>query len=510
MRGLKCFCIVLVLGVTAAAAEPFDPSWESLEEYRCPQWFRDAKLGIFISWNLHSLQGIDDWYARNMYIEGSRTYKHHLETYGHPSQFGFKDFIPMWKAERFDPDELVRRFKAAGARYIVPIATYHDNYDCWDSRHHRWNSVKTGPHKDIIGLWRAAALRHGLRFGVTTHLARSWSWLQVSHGADKQGPYKGVPYDGADPNYQDFYHPAHGDTSRTYPARAPLRWKQQWLARIKDLCEQHHPDLLYFDGGMPFPDDDGLFGRKAAAWYYNRNIEWHNGRLEAVLTVKKWPTGHGPFREGTCVRDMEKGLLEGIQQDPWQNDTTISSWFYQPGRKVRSVNSVVDMLIDIVSKNGNLLLNIPPRPDGTLDGAEIDFLERLGRWMRINGQGIYATRPWRTFGEGPTAVKAGHFGDGRLGLTARDVRFTRSRDGRVVYAFLMDWPGDGAEVAIESLGRADEPANIRSITMLGCDQALTWSRGTQALLVRMPRTRPCEHAYALKVEFETATAAVER
>ena len=491
--------ISLLALAACARAGQFDSSWQSLEKYECPEWFRDAKLGIFVCWNLHSVQGFDDWYARNMYREGSRTYKHHLATYGHPSKFGFKDFIPMWKAEKFDPDDLVRQFADAGAKYIVPIATYHDNFDCWDSKYQKYNSLNMGPKKDIIGLWRAATLKRGLRFGVTTHLARSWSWFQVSHGADTKGEMKGVPYDGADPNNFGFYHPAHGDCSPTYPQAPPQRWKDEWTARIKDLCEQHHPDLLYFDGGLPFPDDDGLTGRKVVAWYYNQNAKWHGGKLEAVQNIKKWPRGHGAFRAETCVRDMEKGLLGGIQEYPWQNDTTVSAWFYQPGKAVRSVNSVVDMLVDIVSKNGNLLLNIPPRPDGTLDDAHKRFLAELGKWMKVNGEAIYSTRPWKQYGEGPTAVKEGNFNDNKLGLTARDIRFTRSKDGKVVYAILMAWPGDGASVSIEALGLGNNKRVIRSVGLLGHEGDLKWSQSAKALTVDLPAARPCEHAYALKV-----------
>jgi len=481
----------------------FEPTWDSLSQYSCPEWFRDAKLGIFVCWNLHSLQGVDDWYARNMYLADTPIYKHHVKTYGHPSMFGFKDFIPMWKAENFDADDLVRQFKEAGARYIVPIATYHDNFDCWDSKHHKWNSVNMGPKKDIIGLWRKATEKHGLRFGVTTHLARSWSWLQVSHGADKQGDMKDVPYDGVDPKYYDFYHPPHGDTSRTYPNDPPQKWKDQWTVRIKDLCEQHHPDLLYFDGGLPFADDDGLTGRKLVAWYYNQNAQWHGGTLDAVLNIKKWSSGHGPFHEGICVRDMERGLLEGIQPDPWQNDTTISKWFYQPDESVRSVNSVVDMLIDIVSKNGNLLLNVPPKPDGTLDESSKKFLKELGEWTKINGESIYATRPWIIYGEGPTVTKGGHMGDNKLSLTAKDIRFARSKDGTILYAILMDWPGN--EITIQSLGGALSGKKINSVSMLGVEGELAWSHDeNKGLTVTMPRNKPCEHAFSIRIITETS------
>jgi alpha-L-fucosidase len=510
MNSLRTAVLCLVMAnVTTTSSllardqAPFEPTWESLNRYLCPEWFRDAKLGIFICWNLHSLQGVDDWYARNMYIENTATYKYHVKTYGHPSQFGFKDFIPLWKAERFDADDLVRQFKDAGAKYIVPIATYHDNFDCWDSKHHKWNSVNMGPRKDIIGLWHRAAEKYGLRFGVTTHLARSWSWFQVSHGADRQGDMKGVPYDGADPNYRNFYHPPHGDTSLTYPADPPVQWKNQWTARIKDLCEQHHPDLLYFDGGLPFAADDGLTGREVVAWYYNQNMKWHGGKLDAVLNIKKWSSGHGPFQDRICVRDMERGLLEGIQPLPWQNDTTISKWFYQPNAPVRSTNSIVDMLVDIVSKNGNLLLNVPPKPDGALDEQYRRLLRELGEWMKINGEAIYATRPWIVYGEGPTVIEGGHMGDNKLGFKAEDIRFTCSKNGTTVYVILMDWPGE--RIAIRSLGRPLSGVKIRSIHMLGTNCELRWTHDDkEGMTILLPQERPCKHAYSLKIVTDQA------
>ena len=259
--------------------------------------------------------------------------------------------------------------------------------------------------------------------------------------------------------------------------------------------------MLYFDGGLPFPDDDGLAGRKLVAWYYNQNTQWHGGRLDAVLNIKKWSSGHGPFHESICVRDMERGLLEGIQPDPWQNDTTISKWFYQPDESIRSVNSVVDMLVDIVSKNGNLLLNVPPKPDGTLDESSKKFLKELGAWTKINGESIYATRPWIIYGEGPTVTKGGHMGDNKLGLTAKDIRFTRSKDGTILYAILMDWPGN--EITIQSLSGALSGKKINSVSMLGVEGELAWMHDeNKGLTVTMPRSKPCEHAFSIRIATE--------
>ena len=273
----------------AAAPARFNSSWESLKQYKCPEWFRDAKLGIFLHWGPQSVPGVDAWYARNMYIEGHKAYQFHVKTYGHPSKFGFKDICALWKAEKFDADYMVGLFSKAGARYIVPVAVHHDNFDCWDSRLHKWNSVRVGPKKDIVGLWREAALKRGLRFGASEHLERSWSWFNTNKGKDKSGPMAGVPYDGNDPKFADFYFEPHEDASPYYPANPPDTWKQAWSRRIKDLVDRYHPDLLYSDGGIPF----GEVGRDVIAHFYNHSLERHDGKLEAVYNVKNFAENHG-------------------------------------------------------------------------------------------------------------------------------------------------------------------------------------------------------------------------
>jgi alpha-L-fucosidase len=474
--------------------EGFEATWQSLDRYECPAWFRDAKLGIFMHWGPCSVPGVDSWYGRNMYIEGHRTYKHHLETYGHPSKFGYKDICALWKAERFDVDRLVRLYKQAGAKYIVPVAVHHDNYDLWDSTHQKWNSVNVGPKKDIIGMWRKATLKHGLRFGASAHLARSYSWFNVSKGCDKKGALAGVPYDGANPKYADLYHEKHDDTNFRYPKNPSETWKRQWFSRVKDLVDKYEPDLLYFDGGVPF----GEVGREMVAYYYNANTKWHNGKLEAVFNIKRWDDGtHGDYREGMCVRDVERGVLSGITKNPWQTDTSIGPWYWMKNSRYKSVDSIVDSLVDIVSKNGNLLLNVPPRPDGTLDEKAEVILVELGKWMQVNGEAIYGTRPWKVFGEGPTSVEEGHFKEMKKPFTPQDIRFTAK--GNVVFAICMAWPGDGASVTIKALSEKDEPAKIRRVTLLGHDGRLKWSRDAEGLTVRFPKAKPCEHAFALKV-----------
>jgi alpha-L-fucosidase len=488
--------------VVGWAAERFEPTWESLDAYECPEWFRDAKLGIFMHWGPVSVPAYNDWYPRNMYIEGHDVYQHHVATYGHPSKFGYKDFIPLWKAGKFDPERLAALYKEAGARYVVPVAVHHDNFDLWDSKHHRWNSVAMGPRKNIIGMWREAVLKQGMRFGVSVHLARSYSWLNVSKGSDKSGPLAGVPYDGADPANADYYHEPHADTSPAYPVNPSEAWKQIWYNRTKDLVDRYRPDLLYFDGGVPF----GETGLRMVSHFYNANMDWHGGKLEAVLNIKDMQNreNHGDYRDGMCVLDMERGVLEGIREEPWQNDTSIGPWYYKEGAAYKSVDSIVDGFVDIVSKGGNLLLNVPLRADGSLDAEAEEILRRLGQWLRSNGDAIYGTRPWKLYGEGPTQAPAGNFQERTEPFTERDFRFTTK--GTSLYAICLGWPGDGTTVVIRSITKAEMVPGVRRVRLLGHDGELQWSLESGGLEVRLPNQRPGDYAYSLQIELEPAVA----
>lgn len=479
----------------------FQPTWESLQQYHCPQWFQDAKFGIWAHWGPQAVPEAGDWYARNMYIEGSDQYKYHLENYGHPSKYGFKDIIQLWKAEKFDPEGLIQLYKQAGARYFTAMAVHHDNFDCWNSTHHRWNAVQFGPQRDIVGAWRDAALKHGLRFGVTEHLERSWSWFNTNKGSDKQGPLAGVPYDGADPAYADLYFEAHDDSSYAFPRSAPKSWQMQWLARIQDLIEQYHPDLLYTDGAVPF----GEVGRQMLASFYNHNIQQHSGSLEAVYNLKdmreydrKNGTFHGEFMPGIGVLDMERGVVDGIQPDPWQTDTCIGGWFYNKFIEYKSAETVIHMLIDIVSKNGNLLLNFPLKPDGTLDEKSQEVVKGITTWMQVNHEAIYATRPWQEFGEGPTQSSGGLFNEDKIVYTPSDYRYTRKDEA--LYVFALGQPQEQAVVKL--LGSTSElwPGEIHSVEMLGSQAALEWERRPGALVISLPEQKPCAYAQVFKIQ----------
>lgn len=485
------------------APGPFQPNWQSLKQYRCPQWFRDAKFGIWAHWTAQCVPEQGDWYARNMYIQGSPQYNYHVAHYGHPSKFGFKDIDHIWHAEHWDPEKLIELYKRAGARYFVAMANHHDNFDCWNSRFQPWNSVRVGPHKDIVGTWARIARRHGLRFGVTVHSARAWDWFDVAHGSDRTGPLKGVPYDGvltlADGKGQwwegldpaDLYGPA--GSART-PEAYDL-YVKKWFLRTQDLVDKYHPDLLYFDDArLPL----GWAGLSIAAHFYNANMALHGGRLEAVLTTKDMPED----LRSTLVWDIERGRSDRIEPYPWQTDTCIGDWHYLRAlyerHAYKKASQVVPMLVDIVSKNGNLLLNIPVRGDGTIDPDEVAFCEDMARWIKVNGECIYGTRPWIVYGEGPTRLRGGSFNEGAARpYTPADIRFTTK--GSVLYAIALGWPSDG-RLVIRSLALVGgAKGRVTSVRLLGHPGPLRFEQNAEGLFVRMPARKPCDYAYALRI-----------
>ncbi len=475
-------------------SEYFEGTVESLNKYKCPEWFNDAKFGIYIHWGVYSVAEKGEWYPRYMYQQGSGQYKDHVETWGHPSEFGYKDFIPMWKAEKFDPDATVALFKKAGAKYFTPCAVHHDNFDLWDSKHHRWNSVKMGPKKDLIGMWREATLKHGLRFGVTTHLARAYSWMNIANQSDKEGPLAGVPYDGDDPKYDDFYFKKHDDMSSAGPEFPPQVWREQWAKRMKDLIDNYHPDHFYFDGAIPFRGDMGKTGMEVIAHLYNNSIDVHNGTQEAVMCTKPRPfTGY--YVPDMTTLDYERGKAPEIRRESWQTDDTIGPWGYNKDAKYKTTNTVIDKLVDIVSKNGNLLLNIPIKADGSLDEKTLTMLEEIGTWLDVNGEGIYGTRPWIEFGEGKINTVPEM---SRISLyTKNDIRYTTK--GNILYAFVMDWPGEGKKVRFKLITPYNASIKpVISVTMLGVGE-IEWEKNGSGLYVTMPKEKPYENAYGFKI-----------
>jgi alpha-L-fucosidase len=413
-----------------------------------------------------------------------------VKNYGHPSEFGYKDIIPLWRAERFDPDALMTKYAAAGAKYFVSMGVHHDNFDLWNSKHHHWNALTMGPKRDIVGAWKIAAKRHGLRFGVSEHLGASYCWWYPNHLYDQFWPKLGVSYDGADPRYADLYHDNRDEPFLNKPGTWYTKnpqFHRRWFQRIRDLVDSYKPDLLYSDGGLPF----GEVGRTLVAHFYNSNIA-RNGKLEAVYTRKD--LGSGEFNRDGAVQDVERGVLEGINPLPWQTDTSNSDWFYSEHHSFKTASEVISMLADIVSKNGNMLLNVVQYPDGSLPPQSEELLAKLAVWMNVNSEAIHGTRPWKTYGEGPTKPKPGAFGESG-GYTAEDIRFTTKRDA--LYAILLGWP-EGV-TAIQSLGANALPnAAIERVELLGGPR-LPFRRDDDALRLTLPAPEHGAFVPALRI-----------
>ena len=481
-------------GITPATT-PFQGTRESLRNYSVPEWFRDAKFGIWAHWGPQSAIEAGDWYARNMYIPGQEQYNYHVQRFGPQSKFGYKDTIPAWKAEKFDPEHLIDLYKTAGAKYFVSMGVHHDNFDLWNSKYQRWNAANMGPKKDIVGLWKKAARAAGLKFGVTEHLWISYKWFSVSHGHDLTGPYAGVPYDGANPEFFDLYIDSDEvDIKLDWDESGiPEWWKKHWYMRIKDLVDQHEPDLLYTDGALPFEQ----YGYNLVAHFYNQSAQRNGGKSQGVYFSKRMQD----CAIGTCALDRERGVLDDISPEPWQTDTCIGDWHYKLGIKYKRPKTVIDLLVDVVSRNGNLLLNFPLPASGALDPQELAILAEITKWMQVNNEAIYGTRPWKTFGSGPgtaTSAEGGAFNErNRKDLTGNDVRFT-TKNG-TLYVFVMGWPPYQAMIHELAPNTALRVGKIQNVELLGFDGKLEWTQTDAGLNVLTPPKQPSDHAVVFKV-----------
>ena len=502
-------------------AGPFSPTWESLSEYKTPDWFRDAKFGMWAHWGPQCQPEAGDWYAREMYMEGNRKYKHHIEKYGHPSEFGFKDVINTWKAENWNPDELVSLYKKVGAKYFMALANHHDNLDLYKSKYQKdWNSTKQGPKKDIIGGWAAAAKKHNLPFAVSVHAAHAWSWMETAQRSDEHGPHAGVPYDGKltrkdgkgkwwdglDP--QELYAQDHKLSENALDNRAiHKQWSwgngvtpptqtyiDKFFNRTIDLINKYNPDMMYFDDSQVpmWPISD--VGLKITAHLYNKSIK-EKGKLTGVVTGK----GLNEAQKKAIVWDIERGQSNSIEPIPFQTDTCIGDWHYDREiynkKGYKTAKTVIHMLVDVVSKNGNLMLNIPLRGDGSMDELERKIVEEIGIWMNANGESIYGTRPWKIFGEGPAlkqfaALNEQGFNEGKgAPFGAEDVRFVVKEQN--LFATVLDWPAKGT-VIIKSLaeGSAHYPEKITRIQLVSTGEYLKFERSTGGLKVYFPVEKP--------------------
>ncbi|MUP39099.1 alpha-L-fucosidase [Labilibaculum euxinus] len=509
----------------------FEPNWESLKQYEIPEWFRDAKFGIWAHWGPQCQPEAGDWYARHMYSQGHWQYKYHLEHYGHPSEFGFKDVINEWKAEKWDPEKLVALYKRAGAKYFFAMGNHHDNLDLWDSKYQEWNSVAIGPQKDILAGWAKAAKNNNLPFGVSIHSAHAWRWYESSQMADSEGKYAGIPYDGKltkedgkgkwweglDP--QNLYAQNHllsAESADIGSIHKQWNWENgatppseeyclNFYNRTVDMINQFNPDLIYFDDtALPLWPVSNV-GLEIAAHYYNSNSKRHEGKLEAVLFGKIL----SDEQKECMVWDVERGAPDNIQEKPWQSCTCIGGWHYDRGiynrSGYKSAKTVMQLLVDIVSKNGNLLLNIPVRGDGSIDEKELKVVENITKWMDINSECIFETRPWQIYGEGPNAenanpINAQGFNEGKgEPYTSEDIRFTQKGD--VLYAVVMELPSKGQEVMIKSLSPNNQyySKKFDQVEMLG-GNIISYKFDKEGLSITLPDKMDLIAPIAFKIQ----------
>nr|WP_294932306.1 alpha-L-fucosidase [uncultured Flavobacterium sp.] len=515
-------------GNKPVAAGKFAPTWQSLQQYKTPEWFQNAKFGIWAHWGPQCQPEQGDWFGRHMYNEGSEQYKWFVEHYGHPSKVGFKEVIKDWKAQNWDPEKLVALYKRAGAQYFFAMANHHDNLDLWDSKYQEWNSVRVGPKKDIVTGWANAAKKYNLPFGLSVHASHTWTWFETAQRSDINGAFAGIPYDGKltkadgkgtwweDLDPAELYaqnHPlSKGSDKDIFALWGQWDWNncasipsqaycEKFYNRTIDLIHKYNPDLIYFDDSvLPlYPISDA--GLKIAADFYNHNMATHNNKLEAVLFGKML----NDEQKKCMVWDVERGAPDKIENLPWQTCTCIGDWHYSKSvyenNGYKSAATVIHMLVDIVSKNGNLLLNIPVKGDGTIDDKEVAILEKIADWMDVNKESIFDTRPWKLYGEGPAsdAVKPGEyksFNEGKVKLSANDIRY--NQNGKILYATLLGVPSN--DICLKSLGKNKNNAKIKSIQILGNKEKLSWKQYADSLVITKPKIIPNDIAMVLKIK----------
>ena len=454
----------------------YEPTLESLSQYTVPEWYKDAKFGIYTHWGPYAVPAFgNEWYPRNMYLRDNPAFQHHRKVWGEQSTFGYKDFIPMFTAAKWDPQQWADLFLRAGAKFAGPVVEHHDGFPMYDCEYTTFNCVRMGPKRDITAEQKAAFEAVGMKFVATSHRAQNHRHFHFEGG-----------FDNMDPQYKDLYWKPGGDQrNNTDP-----EFLEDWLGRTKEVIDKYEPDVLWFDFGW-HRKEFLPYRLELVSYYYNRAEEW--GR-EVVMNYKDH------VFDGAAVYNIERGKLAGIREGFWQTDTSIStkSWGFVENESFKSATVVIHDLIDIVSKNGNMLLNVGPRPDGTIPPEAEGLLLAIGEWLGVNGEAIYGTRPWEKFGEGPTLVKSGHHSErDNKPFTYEDFRFTRKANA--LYAIAMGWPGRKTKICSLASGCGIKPEQIQAVTMLGKKDALPWSQDHEGLHVTLPALKPCDHAYTIKI-----------
>lgn len=472
----------------------FQDTWESLSRYEIPKWYRDAKFGIFVHWGVYSVPAFgSEWYPRNMYLKGTPEFEHHRKTYGDQKDFGYKDFIPLFRAERFDPEEWAELFQKTGARYAVPVAEHHDGFQMYKSELSHFNSYEMGPHRDVAGELRAALEERGIKYGASSHRVEHWFFM--GHGKEFESDVKEPLKPG------DFYWPAMPEPEPLdlYSKPAPGKeFLEDWLLRTCEIVDRYRPELVYFDWWIQHSSVKPYL-RKFAAYYYNRADQCGQG---AIINYK-----YDAFPFGCAVVDMERGQFADAKPYFWQADTSVArnSWCYKENNTYKPVSEILCTLADVVSKNGCLLLNIGPKADGTIPEQDRSILLEIGEWLKANGEAIYGSIVWRVSEEGPTKAENGQFSDAEgTEYTEEDIRFTAKNS--CIYAFVLRYPGNGV-VRIRSLADKDAQKTpwfhgiIKHVSILGFNEEPQWERTEKALTVRA-RTVRSKNPVVIKISTE--------
>ncbi len=472
-----CFLLGCFFGCPGRleGGQRYEGDWESLKRHKAvPDWFRDAKFGIYFHWGVYTVPAFGtEWYPREMHLKDKSEYKHHIEKYGDPSEFGYHDFVPMFKAEKFDAEKWADLFERAGARFVGPVAEHHDGFSMWASRVNPWNAKEMGPKRDITGELAAAIRKRRMRFVTTFHHTRNRTWYPR---------VEGWPTTSEDAMLRILYGNIPED-----------EFRELWKGKLYEVIDGYRPDLIWFDSKLEAVGEEYI--TDFLAYYFNRADEW--GR-EVVVACK----GLDLPRE-IGVEDFEKGRMNQITDYVWLTDDMISfrSWSYVEGMKIKSTRYVLGVLIDIVSKNGCLMLNISPKSDGTIPKNQEEVLLGIGAWLKKNGEAVYGTRPFVVLGEGPTRLKkGGEYAREKLHYKAEDIRFTTN--GNVVYAIQLGWPGANHETLLKSFSKqmCKDSLVVKSVKMLGSEEEIDWSLGEEGLMVTSPTLAPHDMAVVYKIE----------